>query len=63
MNSPPMAKHWLVRSQATIGDVARMRATVPHYSIVVLTSERAHITDPRAHTGRRHHREPALRDP
>ena len=38
---------WLVRSQATIGDVAWMRAMIPHHSIAILTSERAHITDPR----------------
>lgn len=38
---------WLVRSQATIGDVAYMRAMIPHHSIALLTSERAHITDPR----------------
>lgn len=38
---------WLVRSQATIGDVAYMRAMIPHHSIAILTSGRAHITDPR----------------
>jgi uncharacterized protein (DUF305 family) len=38
---------WLVRSQTTIGDVAWMRAMIPHHSIAILTSERAHITDPR----------------
>jgi Na+/proline symporter len=38
---------WLVRSQATVGDVAYMRAMIPHHSIAILTSERAHITDPR----------------
>ena len=37
----------LVRSQATIGDVAWMRAMIPHHSIAILSSERAHITDPR----------------
>jgi heme/copper-type cytochrome/quinol oxidase subunit 4 len=37
----------LVRSQATIGDVAWMRAMIPHHSIAILTSERAHIEDPR----------------
>ncbi|MBI2747816.1 MAG: DUF305 domain-containing protein [Burkholderiales bacterium] len=41
------ASLWLVRSQATIGDVAWMRAMIPHHSIAILTSERAHITDPR----------------
>lgn len=37
---------WLVRSQETVGDVAWMRAMIPHHSIAVLTSERAHIRDP-----------------
>lgn len=39
---------WLVRSQATVDDVAWMEAMIPHHSIAVLTSERANITDPRA---------------
>ncbi|MCA1780863.1 MAG: DUF305 domain-containing protein [Dermatophilaceae bacterium] len=39
---------WLVRSQSTIGDVAWMRAMIPHHSIAILTSERADIEDPRA---------------
>jgi hypothetical protein len=38
---------FLVRSQATIGDVAWMRAMIPHHSIAILTSERADIEDPR----------------
>lgn len=38
---------WLVRSQATVDDVAYMRAMIPHHSIAILTSERAKITDPR----------------
>jgi hypothetical protein len=38
---------WLVRSQATVGDVAYMKAMIPHHSIAILTSERAHISDPR----------------
>jgi Na+/proline symporter len=38
---------WLVRSQTTVGDVAYMRAMIPHHSIAILTSERANITDPR----------------
>lgn len=38
---------YLVRSQATVGDVAYMRAMIPHHSIAILTSERAHISDPR----------------
>ena len=38
---------WLVRSQATVGDVAWMKAMIPHHSIAILTSERASISDPR----------------
>lgn len=38
---------WLVRSQATVDDVAYMKAMIPHHSIALLTSERAHISDPR----------------
>lgn len=38
---------WLVRSQATVGDVAYMRAMIPHHSIAIMTSERANIHDPR----------------
>ena len=38
---------WLVRSQATVGDVSYMRAMIPHHSIAIMTSRRAHITDPR----------------
>jgi uncharacterized protein (DUF305 family) len=38
---------WLVRSQATIEDVSYMKAMIPHHSIAILTSERAHISDPR----------------
>jgi Domain of unknown function (DUF305) len=38
---------WLVRSQATVGEVSYMRAMIPHHSIAIMTSERAQITDPR----------------
>jgi len=38
---------YLVRSQATVGDVAYMEAMIPHHSIAILTSSRAHIRDPR----------------
>ena len=38
---------YLVRSQDTVGDVAYMKAMIPHHSIAVLTSERANIRDPR----------------
>ncbi|MEO8647731.1 MAG: DUF305 domain-containing protein [Acidobacteriota bacterium] len=38
---------WLVRSQETIEDVSWMKAMIPHHSIAILTSERAHISDPR----------------
>lgn len=41
------ASLWLVRSQATVGDVSYMRAMIPHHSIAILTSERARIEDPR----------------
>ena len=37
----------LVRSQATVGDVAYMKAMIPHHSIAIMTSERARISDPR----------------
>jgi len=37
----------LVRSQVTIGDMAWMKAMIPHHSIAVLTSERANLSDPR----------------
>jgi uncharacterized protein (DUF305 family) len=38
---------WLVRSQETVGDVAFMEAMIPHHSIAILTSSRAHIRDAR----------------
>ncbi|MGK2857573.1 MAG: DUF305 domain-containing protein [Thermoanaerobaculia bacterium] len=38
---------WLVRSQVTVGEIAWMKAMIPHHSIAILTSERAKITDPR----------------
>lgn len=38
---------FLLRSQVTVGDVAWMKAMIPHHSIAILTSERAKITDPR----------------
>lgn len=38
---------WLVRSQQTIDDVGYMKAMIPHHSIAIMTSERAHIRDPR----------------
>jgi hypothetical protein len=37
---------WLVRSQQTVGDISYMRAMIPHHSIAIMTSERAHIKDP-----------------
>lgn len=37
---------WLVRSQETVGDVAYMKAMIPHHSIAIMTSDRAHIKDP-----------------
>ena len=41
------ASLYLVRSQDTVGDVAWMKAMIPHHSIAILTSERANISDPR----------------
>ncbi|MHA6287179.1 DUF305 domain-containing protein [Maricaulis sp. CAU 1757] len=38
---------WLVRSQETVGDESWMSAMIPHHSIAILTSERAHIEDVR----------------
>jgi len=38
---------WLVRSQETVDDVSYMRAMIPHHSIAILTSSRAHIRDSR----------------
>jgi uncharacterized protein (DUF305 family) len=38
---------FLLRSQVTVGDIAYMRAMIPHHSIAILTSERARISDPR----------------
>ena len=38
---------WFVRSQETVADVSYMEAMIPHHSIAVLTSSRAHIRDPR----------------
>lgn len=37
----------LVRTQATVDDLAWMRAMIPHHSIAILTSTRARIEDPR----------------
>ena len=38
---------WLVRSQETVDDVSYMSAMIPHHSIAIMTSRRAHIRDPR----------------
>ena len=38
---------FLVRSQETVDDVSWMKAMIPHHSIAIMTSERAHIRDPR----------------
>ena len=38
---------YLARSQDTVGDLAWMKAMIPHHSIAILTSERANISDPR----------------
>ncbi|MGD9867567.1 MAG: DUF305 domain-containing protein [Hyphomicrobiales bacterium] len=42
-----LAALYLVRSQATVGDISYMKAMIPHHSIAILTSERARIKDPR----------------
>lgn len=42
-----LASLWLVRSQATVDEVSYMKAMIPHHSIAILTSSRAHISDPR----------------
>jgi len=41
------ASLYLIRSQETVSDVAYMRGMIPHHSIAVMTSTRAHISDPR----------------
>lgn len=41
------ASLWLVRSQQTVADADYLRAMIPHHSIAILTSENAHIRDPR----------------
>ena len=41
------ASLWLVRSQETVDDVAYMKAMIPHHSIAIMTSARAHIRDQR----------------
>jgi hypothetical protein len=38
---------WLVRSQETVSDISYMKAMIPHHSIAIMTSRRAHIRDPR----------------
>ena len=38
---------YLMRSQETVSDVSWMEAMIPHHSIAILTSKRAHISDPR----------------
>ena len=41
------ASLWMVRSQETVYDVSYMKAMIPHHSIAIMTSRRAHIRDPR----------------
>jgi peptidoglycan/LPS O-acetylase OafA/YrhL len=38
---------WLVRSQTAVDDSEYMQAMIPHHSIAIMTSERAHLRDPR----------------
>ncbi len=42
-----VASLYLIRSQETVSDVAYMKAMIPHHSIAIMTSDRAHIRDPR----------------
>jgi len=39
-----------VWAQATVGEISWMKAMIPHHSIAIVTSERAHISDPRVRT-------------
>ena len=41
-----VAAFWMMRSQTFIGDIAWMRAMIPHHSIAILTSENASLKDP-----------------
>jgi hypothetical protein len=36
----------LVQSQEMVSDVSYMKAMIPHHSMAIMTSERAHIKDP-----------------
>jgi peptidoglycan/LPS O-acetylase OafA/YrhL len=38
---------WLTRSQETVDDMSYLKAMIPHHSIAIMTSERAHIRDPK----------------
>jgi len=38
---------WLIRSQVTVSGASYMRAMIPHHSIAIMTSGRAHIRDAR----------------
>ena len=42
-----VAALFLLRSQATVDEIAWMKAMIPHHSIAILTSERASLDDPR----------------
>lgn len=37
---------WLIQSQTAIGDVAWMRAMIPHHSSAIMTSDHANLKDP-----------------
>ncbi|MFD1466212.1 DUF305 domain-containing protein [Lapidilactobacillus mulanensis] len=37
---------FLVRSQTTVNDAAWLRGMIPHHSMAILTSKRAHLSDP-----------------
>src|SRR3546814_5715413 len=38
---------WRTRSQETVDDMSYLKAMIPHHSIAIMTSERAHIRDPK----------------
>ena len=42
-----LAALWLARLQTFVDDQAYMNGMIPHHSIAILTSERAHLEDPR----------------
>jgi len=43
---PLLSSVWLVRSEVTVTGVDYMEGMIPHYSVAILTSKRARISDP-----------------